>query len=346
MPDLVFVIGPAFVVTGVVLLLPGLWGAGVEVSPVLWLVLVAGIDVSHVYSTLWRTYFDRTERKKYQVHLWVIPVLAWICGMVLYGMDGLLFWRVLAYLAVFHFVRQQYGFMSLYARKDGRAGWERQLDAGAVYLATLYPLVYWHTHLPRPFHWFIEGDFVALDWPWLSVVVGVVYVGVLVGYVVKEIWMGLKGRRLNLPKNLILLGTVVSWYVGIVWLEGDIAFTATNVIAHGIPYMALVWMYGRKKHAGTGQGSVLKAVFRWEWLPVFVGVLLVLAYVEEGLWDALVWREHVGLFPWASGLPVARSEWVLAVVVPLLAVPQVTHYVLDGFIWKLRRGDGDLRVVE
>ena len=26
-------------------------------------------------------------------------------------------------------------------------------------------------------------------------------------------------------------------------------------------------------------------------------------------------------------------------LVPLLVVPQLTHYVLDGFIWKLRKPD-------
>ncbi|UCJ07051.1 hypothetical protein KTO58_25850 [Chitinophaga pendula] len=41
------------------------------------------------------------------------------------------------------------------------------------------------------------------------------------------------------------------------------------------------------------------------------------------------------------GEPVAGEAW-LAVVVPLLALPQLTHYILDGFIWKKRDGVGVL----
>jgi hypothetical protein len=32
----------------------------------------------------------------------------------------------------------------------------------------------------------------------------------------------------------------------------------------------------------------------------------------------------------------AGSPW-LKIIVPLLSVPQITHYVIDGFIWKMRK---------
>lgn len=343
--DLVWIIGPAFFVTVLFLVMPTGWAHG-EVSPWMWLLLVAGIDVAHVYSTLWRSYFDPSERQKYGPLLFWIPVGAYLAGVLLHMIGPLLFWRLLAYLAVFHFIRQQYGFLSLYARHQARPTWERQLDAATVYAATLYPLLHWHTHLPRPFHWFIEGDFLALPYPWLASAGAVVYGLLLLAYVGKEVHFLRQGRPFNVPKNLILLGTALSWYIGIVHLQGDLAFTATNVIAHGIPYMALVWFYGKKKHGqptATTSPSLLRRVFRWQYLPIYVGVLLLFAYLEEGLWDALVWRDHVGLFPWADGLPQVMQHGELSFVVPLLAVPQVTHYVLDGFIWKIRRPDGDLR---
>ena len=33
----------------------------------------------------------------------------------------------------------------------------------------------------------------------------------------------------------------------------------------------------------------------------------------------------------------------LALVVPLLAVPQLTHYLLDGFVWRVRSENPVLR---
>jgi hypothetical protein len=341
LPDLTFILAPAFVSVAIVLAFPNLQSA---MSPVAWLILVAGIDVAHVYSTLWRTYLDPEERHKYRMHLISIPILAYLAGVAVYLAGGMLFWRIMAYLAVYHFIRQQYGFMSLYARNDGRATWERYVDAIAIYAATIYPLIHWHTHLPRPFSWFVEGDFWPLQFPWLSVAAGILYLLILTVYAGKEVLFAFQGRRVNVPKNLVLIGTALSWYVGIVFLQGDMAFTLTNVVSHGIPYMALVWMYGRKKSERKSKPGTLGRFFQLRYLWAFVGLLLLLAYFEEGLWDSLIWRDHVGLFPWAAEIfPAIQTDVLLAFVVPFLALPQVTHYVLDGFIWKLRHPQGDLR---
>lgn len=334
-----FILLPAFLATAAVFVFPSYFQSASETSPLAWLLFIVFIDVAHVYSTLYRTYFDREEFGKYRRPLLLIPAVAWLVGMGLYWVDGMLFWRLLAYLAVYHFVRQQYGFFSIYARQENRPSWERRLDAAAIYLSTIYPLMYWHTHLPRNYFWFLKGDFVALPWENLHWIVLGIYGTVLVAYLVKEGRKTMQTGRFNLPKNLILLGTALSWNAGIVWMNGDLAFTATNVVAHGIPYMALVWIYGRKKAGRTpvGDRRFSVRVFSSGMLPVFVGLLLLFAYLEEGLWDGFVWRDHGALFPWTDGLPWLQSDVGLAIVVPLLAVPQVTHYVIDGFIWRVRK---------
>ncbi len=78
-------------------------------------------------------------------------------GVAAYSVSALIFWRILAYLAVFHFVRQQYGWVALYRRKNGEGKDGRLLDAAAIYGATLTPLLFWHAHLPRRFQWFLRG---------------------------------------------------------------------------------------------------------------------------------------------------------------------------------------------
>ena len=57
-------------------------------------------------------------------------------------------------------MRQQYGWVALYRRKNGEGEDGRLLDAAAIYGATLTPLLFWHAHLPRNFQWFLRGDFV------------------------------------------------------------------------------------------------------------------------------------------------------------------------------------------
>src|SRR5688572_33038311 len=106
-----------------------------------WISAVLLIDVAHVWSTSFRVYFD-TEELKRRLWLYVlVPVASYAVGVALYSEGELNFWRVLAIVAVFHFVRQQYGWVALYRRKLGETErWTWWIDAGAVYLATTYPL--------------------------------------------------------------------------------------------------------------------------------------------------------------------------------------------------------------
>ncbi|MBK9449485.1 MAG: hypothetical protein IPN95_08730 [Bacteroidetes bacterium] len=107
--DLLFIVAPAFLATLVVLLFPGWFEDSEAMPPLAWLLLIVGVDVAHVYSTLWRTYLDPTEFDRHRNLLTYTPIAVWVGGILLYSMGPMVFWRVLAYLAVFHFVRQQYG---------------------------------------------------------------------------------------------------------------------------------------------------------------------------------------------------------------------------------------------
>src|SRR5439155_14861508 len=112
-------------------------------------------------------------------------IAAYVFGVLLYSASSIVFWRVLAYTAVVHFVRQQYGWVALYRRRLGAvARVDRLLGDAAIYSATLYPLLYWHTHLPREFDWFISGDFLPglptslSTWLWpLHLLLTAAYVG-------------------------------------------------------------------------------------------------------------------------------------------------------------------------
>lgn len=340
--DLVWILSPPFIASAIAVFVELSYPGAFNQLPLwAWVVLVMSIDVAHVWSTLFRTYLNSEARERYQTHLWCIPLAAWIAGVMLYSLGSLLFWSALAYLAVFHFIRQQYGFMRIYARREKSIPrWSHRLDSAAIYLATLYPIVYWHTHLPREFSWFIEGDFM----PGLSAHVGAyswaLYLFILVCYCAKETYFVVRDRYFNLPKNLLLLGTLVAWYLGIVHYNADLPFTLTNVVSHGIPYIALVWFFQQR----TAAPNLHRAAWRkGAKFVLFVISLLILAYLEESLWDGLVWREHLHFFSWAAQLPALQDRQILAFVVPLLAVPQTTHYILDAFIWRLRSSDEQIQ---
>jgi len=336
-------------VDGAFLLAPGplaallaLWliGSGRGAAPLepwMWFGLIVGVDVAHVYATLYRTYLDAEERRRLSSWLVGAPLATWVAGVLLYAWRPAAFWHALAYAAVFHFVRQQYGFLMLYGRAErDLPAWCRHLDRATIYGATLFPLLYWHTHLPRPYAWLIDGDFFALP-PGLWRGAAPLYGLLVLAYLGKEAWLAAR-RRGNLPRNALVLGTLLSWYVGIVLAEGDLGFTLVNVLAHGIPYMALSCIYGARREAQLVPARRLlrDGLFTRRRVVLALGLLVALAFLEEGLWDGFVWREHLPWFPGFAALPAIDDRALLTLLVPLLALPQMTHYVLDGVIWRLR----------
>lgn len=302
-----------------------------------WVTAVLLIDVAHVWSTSFRVYFDAEEFKR---RIWLytlVPVFGYLVGVALYSEYGALgFWRVLAIIAVFHFVRQQYGWVALYRRKAGETSnitwW---IDALAVYLATVYPLAFWMTSLPRNFAWFVENDFVQLP-QIVENILFPIYVLALLTYFAKSIYLYFTQGFLNIGKDIVVATTAVCWYVGIVFFNSDYAFTVTNVIIHGVPYFALIYFYAKSRREKAGK---FYRTLSSNWI-VFLATLWALAYVEELFWNRGVWHEK----NWLFGGNWDLENWKVYLV-PLLAVPQLTHYVLDGFIWR-RRSNENFRLVK
>lgn len=330
--DLPLFAGSAALALGLVLL-GELQGLGERAFPGwAWLVFVLGIDVAHVYATLFRTYLDREELARHPARYALAPLAVFVTGYYLYAESSLLFWRCFAYVAVYHFVRQQVGWVALYrAKSSTRQPIDRFIDDGVIYAATLYPILHWHAHLDETqFAWFVEGDFVAgaiaRAWlPWFELC----WWAALAAYVLRQLSLVVKQRSFELGKTCVVGATVAIWYVGIVATNNDFAFTVTNVVAHGVPYFALLWAYARERAGETKHGFLGEVVKKG--IAAFLVFLLCLAFVEEFLWDRLVFHDR----PWLFG--AANFELppgLVAVVVPVLMVPQATHYVLDGLLWR------------
>ena len=309
-----------------------------------WVAAILLIDVAHVYSTGFRVYFDRQELLRRPWLYGLTPLLAFLVSWSIYSESPEWFWTTLAYLAVFHFVRQQYGWVALYRARGGetsRVGW--WIDSSAIYMSTIYPLVHWHTHLPRNFWWFRTGDFEALP-DFLSSLLAPVYWIALSAYFLRSAYRALKHRKFCPGKDIVVATTAFCWYVGIVAFNSDYAFTVTNVIIHGVPYMVLVYWYKTTNDQSIPSGVSERSSGRSRRIASFLGVIWILAYAEELLWDVGVWQER----PWLFGgdLFQFQSDSVAVFLVPLLAVPQITHYVLDGFIWRRRNNQTLSRLIK
>ncbi len=303
-----------------------------------WVCVVVGIDVSHVWSSIYRTYLDREEFSLHRRLLVVAPILSFVLsyGLAVISMD--LFWRCLAYVAVYHFVKQQFGFMRIYKARSRDFRSKRLKDNFVIYLSMLYPIFYWHLSADREFAWFVQGDFITIpvssSFVDLTLSVGnVLYISILGIWLLEEIWFTRRsGMALPIGKILWVGTTAGNWFLGIVYFNSDIVFTVTNVVAHGVPYLALIIFYKTKKEQIKSESSQQSY---WKWSFIVVASVLFLAFAEEYLWDLMVYRENEELF--STILPYnteAPSMYIQLLFVGALAVPQVTHYILDGFIWK------------
>jgi hypothetical protein len=215
----------------------------------------------------------------------------------------------------------------------GRAGERdrlgRAIDAAMIYAATLYPLIVWHCRLPRAFWWMREGDLARGLPERVAGAAGILYLAIIAAYLANAVASARRGV-INAVKHAVVITTAACWYAGIVATNSDYAFTVTNVFIHGVPYLVLVFFYARAAAAEAPTGASARLLTGG--VIAFVATLWLVAYVEELVWDRAVWHDRPWLFGGdGAGDPGAT---IRAVLVPLLAVPQLTHYVLDGFLWR------------
>lgn len=343
--ETIFILLPSFLVIGLILLLGDSFEWLSENETWTWLVIVVFIDVAHVYATFFRTYFDKAYfYSRWKLFVFLPLGLLVISFAIYYFFGYLLFWRLLAYLAVFHFIRQQYGFFMIYSGKIV-SKIERGIGKLAIYSATVYPIIHWHCSEHKNFDWFIQGDFYQIHLPWLDSLFFSIYVLILSLYFFLEIKRSWNTKAINLPKNLILIGTGLSWYLGIVYFNNDILFTILNIVSHGVPYIFFVFLFGYRNYRHRND-TFLKYVFQPWGVLVFLLLLWLFAYTEEGLWDTFVWHEHAEAFPIFKDWQIDLNHLGTILITCLLTLPQLTHYLLDGFIWKRNSDNHWLKNVE
>src|SRR5215510_4600111 len=100
------------------------------------------IDAPHVFGTFSRTYFDRTERKNRARLLWGSLLFFAIGPLLVLAGFAFVFFFVAALWAYYHLVKQHYGFMVLYKKKNGDLTQvDNVLDRLFLLFAFNYPFV-------------------------------------------------------------------------------------------------------------------------------------------------------------------------------------------------------------
>ena len=314
----------------------------------LWAIL---IDAPHVFGTFSRTYFDRTERHNRPRLLWGSLLFFAIGPLMVYAGASLLFFFLAALWAYYHLVKQHYGFMVLYKKKNNDlAPVDNALDRLLLLFAFNYPFVAFIAQDPEA----MKRVPAALQ----SGVNGLAMV-LLAGTIVLTIaWLGrqiqrvVTGEALDVPKYLLLAAaTPMHWIVLLTPMpHKPIAIVAILTIYHNLQYHRLIWFHNRK-YAQTGsrsgrgssptvrEGSSSNATNpRQKYGAAELISRRLLYYIAFGILFGLIYqgpRQFLGYISLKNG--EGTQSFATQLGISFLWGYAFIHYYLDSKIWRVRR---------
>src|SRR6266581_4028747 len=316
-------------VTGIVPLIPMVAG---------WAIL---IDAPHVFGTFSRTYFDASEWKTGK-HLMLGSLLFFVVGpaLVLAG-AGFTFFFIAALWAYYHLVKQHYGFMVLYKKKNNDlAPIDNALDRLLLMFAFNYPFVA-----------FIAGDPAAMarvptifrsgvNTVAMLLLIGTIVLGI--GWVVRQIERAVSREPLNVPKYLLLAAAIPMHWIALVtpMPAKPIALVAILTIYHNLQYHRLIWFHNQK-YSSTGVSPVSHAQdARTTYGPAAFISRRLLYYIAFGVLFGIIYqgpRQYLGYLNLHTGDSPAALSRPIQLGIAFLWGYAFIHYYLDSKIWRVRR---------
>jgi len=319
-------------VTGVLPLIPMVAG---------WAIL---IDAPHVFGTLSRTYFDASEWKT-RKRLLLGSLLFFVVGpvMVLLG-AGFTFFFIAALWAYYHLVKQHYGFMVLYKKKNNDlAPVDNALDRLLLMFAFNYPFVA-----------FIAGDSTAMARvpPVLRSGVNAVATLLLVGtivlggfWLIRQIQRAWLRQQLNGPKYLLLAAAIPMHWIALLtpMPAKPIALVAILTIYHNLQYHRLIWFHNQKysvRSPTVREGLVDSLELKSKYGPAALISRRLIYYIAFGIIFGIIYqgpRQYFGYLNLHTGDSPAALSVPIQLGIAFLWGYAFIHYYLDSKIWRVRR---------
>ena len=290
---------------------------------VAWAVLV---DAPHVFATFSRTYFDREERRTRGRLLWWSLLFFAVGPLAVVAGAGFVFFFVAALWAYYHLVKQHYGFMVLYKKKnEDLAATDNFLDRAFLLLAFTYPFVF-----------FVARDEEALKrvpvalHSWLGGLESVLLIATIVAavaWLARQFQRAFTGRPLDVPKYLLLAAAIpMHWVVLMTPMpHKPIAIVAMLTIYHNFQYHRLVWFHNRKY---TREAECRERHGPAEFISRRLLHYVVLGLVF-GVWYQVP-RQYVNY-------GADQESFLTQLASGFLWGYALLHYYLDSKIWRVRR---------
>ncbi len=281
-------------------------GASVLIT---YFVFTALFDHPHIFQTFSRTHGDDAEfRRHRRTHTWGLAALI-AAGFVISAAG----WspQLIVFAAIFgqwHIMRQHWGFIRIYKRRnDDLARWDNLVDGAVFYLGMAAFFLYDYTGNPREtvIYGALKAPFPNLP----DLLVDAVWYGFCVAlaiYAARQLWRVRRGRRLNTPKLLFMTAALSTH--GLVFFFTATPFLVAEALEtayHNVQYQGFIAHYQKRRFAVRGLAG------RWLlWAMVYGAIVGVIEIV------ALYWPSCSWLF------------------VPF-AMIVIYHYYVDGKIWRM-----------
>jgi hypothetical protein len=314
----------------------------------LWAIL---IDAPHVFGTFSRTYFDRTERKHRARLLWGSLLFFAIGPIMVLAGAGFVFLFVAALWAYYHLVKQHYGFMVLYKKKNGDlSAIDNALDRLLLLFAFNYPFVEFiardptaMTRVPSLLRGGVNG---------LAKILLAGTIVLLIAWLGRQVQRAITGESLNVPKYLLLAAAIpMHWIVLLTPMpHKPIAIVAILTIYHNLQYHRLIWFHNKKYTNGPttsspasveGSATPATADLRSKYgaaelisrrLSYYVGFGILFGLLYQGPRQIL---GYIGLQNAAAG--ITEQPIAIQLAISFLWGYAFIHYYLDSKIWRVRR---------
>lgn len=323
-------------------------------APAVLLFLVWGIvfDGSHVFATYTRTYFDREAFRERRALL--LGSLAWLAfgpsvalldaalghdGGAALGtrpQNGLAYTLFLVFAftwAYFHLIKQHFGFLMLYKRKNADLDpVDNRLDQGFLWVGFGYPYLHF-LFGPNIFASGLMGRLtqprveaaLGIELATVALVLDVAFVAATLAYLGRMVWLAARGRALNVPKYLLLAAAIPMHVLVLAYVTDLLLVVAALTIMHNLQYHRLVWFHNQNAYqsgrpdAEARHGAAV-ALSRRVLVYIAAGIAFAIPYRMSRTFggavsDALVVDQIIGGLAWGVAFH---------------------HYYVDAKIWKLR----------
>ena len=304
------------------------------------------IDAPHVFGTLSRTYFDASEWNTRR-RLMLGSLLFFVVGpaMVLLGF-GFTFFFLAALWAYYHLVKQHYGFMVLYKKKNNDlAAVDNALDRLLLLFAFNYPFVAYIASDPAAMARVPPALRNGVNTVALLLLIGTVVLGTAwIGRQLQRAWLR---QPLNVPKYLLLAAAIPMHWIALLtpMPNKPIALVAILTIYHNLQYHRLIWFHNQKYSVSSPtlrEGAVGSLDLKKKYGPAALISRRLIFYVGFGILFGLMYQGprqalgYVGLKA-TQAVPTAELPVSVQLGVAFLWGVAFIHYYLDSKIWRVRR---------